>query len=513
MTTASRAAPDVERDRFAWIDEPLAYWAGAGPERIAASDPLGRRSFAELDADVDRVAGLLSARGVGAGDRVMVVLENSLAGAVSVLAAARLRAWAVPLNARLSAREIDTIREHCRPCVSLYAAEVSTDAAAHAERHDATAAPELEPLGALIAVTNETDREPVSDDPAQQVTALIYTSGTTGAPKGVMLTHDNLMFIAGRSSEVRGVNTADRVYGVLPISHVFGLASVLLGTLTRGARLDLVARFDPEEVARALAEDGVTVFQGVPQMYARLMALAKLRGADLPAPHLRYLSAGGAPLDLDLKARVEAMWRTPLHNGYGLTESSPTVSTTEIDRPAADDSSGPPLPGVEVRIADSEGAALPAGEVGEIWVRGRLIMKGYYRDPESTAAMVTPEGWLKSGDLGRLTDDGQLYVVGRLKELIIRSGFNVYPPEVEAVVASHPDVALAAVLGRPVAGNEEVVAFVQPVPRHSIDVDALRAYVEPQLAPYTRPSDYVVMEELPATSTGKLLKAKLRELL
>ncbi len=432
---------------------------------------------------------------------------------MAVLAAARLRAWAVPLNARLSAREIDTIREHCRPRVSLYAAGVSRDAAAHAERHGAAAAPELEPLGALIAVARETEREPVSNDPVQQVAALIYTSGTTGAPKGVMLTHDNLMFIAGRSSEWRGVNAADRVYGVLPISHVFGLASVLLGTLYRGARLDLVARFDPEEAARALAEDGVTVFQGVPQMYARLMALAKLRGADLPVPQLRYLSAGGAPLDLDLKARVEAMWHRPLHNGYGLTESSPTVSTTEIDRPAADDSSGPPLPDVEVRIADAEGAALPAGEVGEIWARGRLVMKGYYRDPAQTAAMITPEGWLKSGDLGRLTDDGQLYVVGRLKELIIRSGFNVYPPEVEAVVASHPDVAIAAVLGRPVAGNEEVVAFVQPVPRHSVDVAALRGYVEPQLAPYKRPSDYIGMAELPATSTGKLLKAKLRELL
>ncbi len=502
----------LPRDRFAWITDPLDHWAERTRDRVAVSDAIAERSYGALRAEVERLADLMAARGVRAGDRVLIVHENSVAAAVGVFAAARLKAWAVPLNARLSAREVEAIRDHCRPRLALYTVGVSPDAAAHADRHEAKSDPLLAPLGALIAPGFESAPGPVSDDPAEQVAALIYTSGTTGAPKGVMLTHDNLMFLAGRSSETRGITSADRVYAVLPVSHVFGLSSVFLGSLYQGARLDLVPRFALEAVARALAEDGVTVFQGVPQMFSRLMAHVAATGVPVPGPTLRYTSAGGAPLEPDLKARVEAMWKLPLHNGYGLTETSPTISTTDIDNPSTDECCGPPLPDVAVRIAGPDGAALPPDQVGEIWARGRLVMKGYYRDPEQTAAVMAPGGWFKTGDLGRLTPAGDLYVVGRLKELIIRSGFNVYPPEVESVVASHPDVALAAVLGRAVAGNEEVVAFVQPVPGREIDVGALRAFVEPELAPYKRPSEYIVMAELPATSTGKLLKAKLKEM-
>jgi acyl-CoA synthetase (AMP-forming)/AMP-acid ligase II len=274
-----------------------------------------------------------------------------------------------------------------------------------------------------------------------------------------------------------------------------------------------VPRFAPDEAARARAEDGITVFQRAPQMNARLLALAKSRGRPVAAPTLRYTSAGGAPLDLALKQQIEAMWGLPLHNGYGLTEASPTVSTTEIERPALDHSCGPPLPGVEVEIAALDGSALPPGEVGEIRVRGRLVMRGYYRDPALTAATVTPDRWLRTGDLGRLGPEGDLYVEGRLKELIIRSDFNVYPPEVETVLTAHPDVALSAVLGRAVSGNEEVVAFVQPVPGRSLSIPELQAFVEQRLAPYKRPAEYRVLAELPATATGKLLKARLRELL
>ena len=499
-------------DRFAWITDPIDHWADAQPDHPAIGDSTGTRSYGALRDDVDALAARLTDGGVRPGDRVMIVMENSRASATAILAAARLRAWAVPLNARLSAREVDSIRDHCRPRALLYTAAVSPDAKAHGERHGATGDALLDGLGATLA-EGKGDPEPVEDDPANQVAALIYTSGTTGTPKGVMLTHDNLMFIAGRSSQIRYLNPADRVYAVLPMSHVFGLASVLLGSLYQGARLDLVARFSHEHLVRALAEDGVTVFQGVPQMYARLMALAEVRGEALPAPKLRYISAGGAPLGLDLKRKVEAMWQQPLHNGYGLTETSPTVSTTDTDAPSYDDSTGPLLPDVEVRIVGPDGTALPSGSVGEIWVRGRLVMKGYYRDSEQTAQVMTDDGWFKSGDLGRLSDAGELYVVGRLKELIIRSGFNVYPPEVEAVIASHPEVALAAVLGRSVPGNEEVVAFVQPLPGRVLDAEELRAFVETKLAPYKRPSEYRIMPELPASATGKLLKVKLKDLL
>ncbi|HEX6143131.1 MAG TPA: AMP-binding protein [Geminicoccaceae bacterium] len=505
------AAP-LPHDRFPWVGDSLAYWAAAAPGRIALGDRLATLTYAGAERAVEAARARLEALGVRPGDRVLIVLENSVLAAVAILAACRLRAWAVPLNARLSPREVDAVRAHCTPRLTVYASGASREASAHAERHGAGDDPLLGRFGGQVAPMPDAGAEPVEATPDRQVAALIYTSGTTGAPKGVMLTHDNLGFISGRSSTCRRLSPADRVYAVLPVSHVFGLASVMLGTLYQGGRLDLVPRFVPEEVARALEEDGITVFQGAPQMHARLLALAKSRGRPVAAPTLRYATAGGAPLDLALKRQIEAMWGIPLHNGYGLSEASPTVATTEIDRPVADHSVGPPLPDVELRIAGPDGEELPVGQVGEIRVRGRLVMKGYYRDHEQTRAAVTADGWLRTGDLGRL-QGGQLYVEGRLKELIIRSGFNVYPPEVESVLTSHPDVALSAVLGRPVEGNEEVVAFVQPVPGRRLDLQELRAFVEPRLAPYKRPSAYHVMDELPATATGKLQKARLRDFL
>jgi long-chain acyl-CoA synthetase len=505
------AAP-LPHDRFPWVGDSVAHWAEQAAERLAMCDAFASLTYGKLESTVEEARKHLIALGVQPGDRVLIVLENSVLAALTILAACRLRAWAVPLNARLSAREVDTIRAHCTPRVTVYATGVSRDAAAHADRHDAVEDSFFGSLGGRILVSPDAVAEPVNEAPTCHVAALIYTSGTTGSPKAVMLTHDNLGFISGRSSTCRRLSPSDRVYAVLPVSHVFGLASVMLGTLYQGGRLDLVPRFVPEEAARALEEDGITVFQGAPQMHARLLALAKARGRPVRVPTLRYTTAGGAPLDLALKRQMEAMWGIPLHNGYGMTEASPTVSTTEIDRPVDDHSVGPPLPDVEVRITGPDGKELALGEVGEIRVRGRLVMKGYYRDPAQTAETVTADGWLRTGDLGRFAESGDLYVEGRLKELIIRSGFNVYPPEVETVLTAHPDVAMSAVIGRAVPGNEEVVAFVQPVPGRTLDLDDLQAFVDARLAPYKRPADYRILDELPATATGKLIKAKLRDL-
>ena len=505
----------LPRDSFTWCGESIGYWAARQPDAPALADSTGQvLSYRALEQAIEATAAALAERGLGPGERLAILCENGIAAALAIFAAQRLRAWAVPLNARLSAREVEVILAHCAPRLVVTTDAVSPEAAAHGTRLGAATVPELERFGARLAEGSVPGAAaPVSDESKAQVAALIYTSGTTGRPKAVMLSHDNLTFIAGRSSELRRLTPADRVYAVLPVSHVFGLASVLMGTLYQGARLDLVPRFEAGAVARALAEDGITIFQGVPQMYARLLALAEARGG-LAAPRLRYLSSGGAPLDLGLKARVEALWGLSLHNGYGLSETSPTVTMTEIDAPVADESTGPPIPDAELRIAGPDGKPAAPGEVGEIEVCGRLVMQGYYRAPEDTAAVMTRDGFLRSGDLGRLDARGHLYVVGRAKELIIRSGFNVYPPEVEGVLTAHPDVALAAVLGRKSEdGNEEVVAFLQAKPGRAIDLAALRAHAAERLAPYKRPSDYRVLPELPAAATGKLLKHKLREVL
>jgi len=273
-----------------------------------------------------------------------------------------------------------------------------------------------------------------------------------------------------------------------------------------------VPRFDPRAVVRALEEDGVTVLQGVPAMYAKLVEHIRSTGKPLDAPKLRYLSSGGSVLDLSLKRDVEATLGLTLHNGYGLTECSPTVTQTRIGSPRADTSIGPPLPGVEVRFVDHvSGRGVPAGDVGELWVRAPNVMLGYYRAPDLTAQVLTPDGWLKTGDVARIEPDGCLTVVGRIREIIIHSGFNVYPEEVEGVLSGHPAVTLAAVIGRAVAGNEEVVAFVQLAPGQAVDEAELKAWAAERLAPYKRPARIVAMLALPASPTGKLKKGTLRE--
>ena len=509
MTEADPApgeiTPDPPLDAFARVHEIVDHWAGRTPGAPAASGGGRLMSYAELAAAGEAAAAVLSGQGLRAGDRLLLVIENGLAATVLLLAASRIGAWAVLVNARLTGPEIAAIRDHARPRLSFYTVGVSPEAAAHAEADGAEAAAELADLE--VAWRREaSDPAPEPSDDPDPVAALLYTSGTTGAPKGVMLSHRNLVFAAGRSSHTRDARRDDHCYGVLPMSHVYGLTAVLLATLYRGARIELVPRFDPNAAARALAEDGITVFQGVPAIFAYLLGLSEAQGAPLAAPSLRVLSSGGAPLDVALKRGVEAMFGVPLINGYGLTETSPTISLSRHEGLNDDVSTGPPLPDVETRIVDPEGTDLPAGEIGELWVRGGLVMRGYYRDPTRTAEVLTPDGWFKTGDLARMSPAGDLIIAGRLKELIIRSGFNVYPPEVEAAIASHPGVALAAVVGRAVPDNEEVVAFVQPRAPGALDLDELAAHVAERLAPYKRPAEYLLRETLPLTAAGKVRK-------
>jgi len=482
---------------------------GGAPALVEAGRSLDYRALADA---VQAAAAQLAGLGVRSGDRVLIVNENCASAVVLALAANRCRAWPVLVNARLSAPEVEAIRGHALPRRVLFTVEASPEAAAHAARAGAERLA-LAGVGAVAVTAGDEAAVPgaMHEDPGADVATLIYTSGTTGAPKGVMLSHSNLLFAARSGAMLRAVGPGDRVYAALPISHVFGLASVALSTLFAGAALHLVPRFTPEGFARALAEEGVSIVPGVPAMYARLLDHAQRDGRPLVAPRARFLYAGGAPLDPQLKADVERVFRLPLHNGYGLTETSPSVASTRIDAPRADLSIGPPVPGIEVRIVDGTGRALPPGEVGALRVRGPNIMLGYYRAPELTAAAVSPDGWFDTGDLARADADGNLFIAGRAKELIIRSGFNVYPVEVEGVLTQHPDVRQCAVVGRTVPGNEEVVAYVELCEGAAATPAALAAFAAERLAPYKRPAEIVVLAALPASATGKVLKGALRE--
>ena len=507
--------------------------AARAPDAPALCEDGRSWSYAQLALEIDVHATLLRQLGVRAGDRVMVVGENCVAQVALIFAAAELDAWSVNVNARLSSFEVDNIARHSGARRVLYTVACSPEARQHAVAcgaasvHGALTAGTLTDgtltAGTLTAATlmagplNDTCAvEPVAPG-NEQVAALVYTTGTTGDAKGVMLTHRNLLFIASVSSALRGLSPADRAYGVLPISHVYGLASVMLGTLCAGACLVLAPRFSSDAMLRAITDDALTILQGVPAMYARLLELIGAQASSAPlASQLRFIYAGGSPLDSTLKQQVEQRFGLALHNGYGMTETSPTVSQTRLDAPRADTSVGTPIPGVDVRIVHAGGADdvnVAPGETGELWVRGPNLMKGYYRAPAQTEACMRPGGWLNTGDLARQGPDGALFIVGRTKELIIRSGFNVYPQEVEAALNAHPGVRQSAVVGRAVAGgNEEVVAFVELDADHRPSVQQLRDYLAQQLSPYKRPSEIVVMATLPAEATGKILKGRLKAL-
>ncbi len=486
-------------------------WAEAAPDAPALAERGTVWSYRAL-AEMSRAAAdWLAAQDVRAGDRILLVNENSLALAALIFGASRLDAWPVLLNARLSPREVDLVRDHCAPRRVLYTAAVSPEAASHADRHGAEAVET--PFGALRLGPLDAAAmpEPVHEDSAEQIAVLIYTTGTTGMPKGVMLSHRSLLFVAAlRGAALTGAG-GDRAYGALPISHIYGLASVFLRTLDMGACCALEPRFSPEHLANALATGEITILQGVPAMHARLLEYAERAGRPIAAPRLRLVTSGGAPLDADLKQRIEAAFGLPLVNGYGLTETAATVSRSLPAGPGGDLNTGPPAAGVELRIVAPGGEDAPAGETGEIWIRGPSVMLGYYRDPEATAEAITAEGWYRSGDVGRIDGDGNLHVLDRAKELIIRSGFNVSPVEVEGVLNAHPGVTVSAVVGRPGAdGNEEIIAFVQPASGGGPAGDELAAWAGERLAPYKKPTRIVLVDELPAAASGKVLKAKLK---
>ncbi|MGK9065361.1 class I adenylate-forming enzyme family protein [Stutzerimonas chloritidismutans] len=481
------------------------------PALAALVDGDVRWSYGDLASEIQAAKAWLTERGVRPGDRLMSVGENCRALVVLLLAASELDAWLAIVNARLSAAEVDAIRANCEPRRIFYTVAASPEARAHGERHAAEALMHSGLGELMVSPLLATDPEPVHASGAEQVAAMIYTSGTTGSPKGVMLTHRGILYIASISGGMRHLTEGQRVYGVLPMSHVFGLASVCMGSLYNGACLYPAPRFEPAALLTALRDERISVLQGVPAMYARLLEYLNQTGALLEAPALIYMSAGGSPLDGETKRRVEACFGLTLHNGYGLTEASPTISQTRIEDRHTSTTVGRVLPMLEYRLEPLHSTDAEAPETGELWIRGPNVMRGYFRQPEATRACLTEDGWLNTGDIARVDERGELFIVGRSKELIIRSGFNIYPPDVEAVLNAHPQVTLSAVVGRQVPGNEEVVAFVQCSAGAALSEAELARFAAERLAPYKRPCQIVMVEALPATATGKILKGQLRE--
>ena len=494
-------------------------WAAEMPDRMVIIDyDAAMFTFNDLrEASID-AASCLTSHGVEGGDRIMLIAENSFSAICFVLAASRLDCWIVPVNARMSKHELDRVRQHACPSATVFTSRVSVEAARHADQCGA-----VETAGSFgsvhIHASPQVGQEKCHDDPRDQVAVLFYTTGTTGDPKGVMLTHGNVMSAGRVSAQVRGCKRHDKLLCVIPITHVFGFVSIIMASLSVGATMRLMHRFDEAATLQALA-DGISYFPAVPMMHARIIEHARRNGiSKVDAPALKYVSAGGAPLDLDWKHNAEKFYGSTLNNGYGITETSAGVATTLPGKPVKGAGVGPIMPGHEVRIRpvriglvgdDARSDPETDGDIGEILIRGPSVMKGYYKAPEETSAALDDEGFFLTGDLGRVLPDGTIEVAGRIKELIIRSGFNVYPPEVETALTTHPDVLIAAVIGHPQSdGNEAILAFIEKVPGASLEEQDLKAHVRDLIAPYKVPTHVFMTADMPRAATGKILKSQL----
>lgn len=461
-------------------------------------------TYAELDDRIAQTITQLQDHGMRAGDRVVIVSENSGSIPVLLMATSRMDGVAVPVNARMTGPELDKIVSHTDPRLVIYLSDVSEPAMKHALANDAQA---VVLGGASLHISPAHECTPETVIEGSDMTAVIlYTTGTTGMPKGVMLSHGNLVFGGMSSAKLRRIVPTDLIYGVLPMTHVFGLTSMLCAGIGKAAQIWLVPRFSAAAVLDALQSD-VTVLPAVPQMHAAIMAEARNRGLTRLDGPLRYVSSGAAPLDPDWKRRAEAFYGIALQNGYGMTETTAGVTITDNAIGDPDPSAGLPLPQVQIKL--DETISQEAG-TGEVLTRGPHVMRGYFRNPEATAQVMDDQGYMHTGDLGRIDAQGRLHIVGRCKELIIRGGFNVYPPEVEAALNDHPAVLQTAVIGRKrEGGDEEVLAFCQLLTEGGTTAEVLAAHAAERLSAYKRPTHILLVGPLPAAATGKVLKHKL----
>ncbi len=457
--------------------------AGHGARAALVCEDGGTTTYAELARRAAGVAARLAARGVRAGDRVALHLRNGPDYVAAYFGALRVGAVVVPLNVLLAPPEI-ALR------VAASGARVTIDSSWPPDQAQPGAPP-----GPIA------DRRP--GDPA----VILYTSGTTGAAKGAVLTHAGLLEAGENAVTVLGYTNDDVILGVAPFAHVLGQSGAMIAAVLTGAAVAVPDRFDAPRTLAEMARTGTTVLLGVPTMCVALTAAARETDAR---PPLRLAHIGGAPLPEGVRVEFEHAFACPIHEGYGLTELSGMAAAQPVGRPRTAGSVGIPAGRVEMRIRAADGSICPAGEIGEIQFRGGTVIPGYWRDPAATAAAIDPDGWLATGDLGRTDAAGNLFLVDRTKEVIIRGGYNVYPREVEEALYAHPDVREAAVVGTPDdALGEEVTAFVVLEPGAAQDAEALRAFAAERVAAYKYPRRIVFLTHLPKSATGKVQKREL----
>lgn len=493
-------------------DRPLAVlwqWAEDAPLRPAIAGTSRSLTYAQLKTSIVQAAESLRTRGVRPDDRVLIAAENNVACVVLLFAVQLLEAWPALINARIALGEFVAMQACTTPRLVIFAIE-DAPAAAHLARAMDCEGSEQISGGEVIfgRAAAQVPSEPQTLSAVEQVGLLIFTSGTLGTPKAVMWSHAALSNLGRVLAASRQTSAGDIVHGVAPLSHIMGMAN-LMASIHAGATLHLVPRLKVEEVVRAIAQGTLTHLSFVPMVYTKLVEYIAAHSVDVSRHGLRYISCGGAPLDAGLKRKVESALGLRLVNAYGLTECAPGLRSRP-DRDAVPECVGWPEAGVDVRLVDMEGSD---ATVGELWLRSATMMMGYYGDPAQTAEALRPGGWLATGDLARILGDGSVAIVGRKKEMIIRSGFNVYPAEVEAALNAIEQVLQSGVVGRTVAdGNEEVVAFVQFRAGQSLTLQEIQSHLRASIAAYKCPSRIVILDSLPTGATGKIWKARLAQM-
>ncbi|GLZ08484.1 long-chain-fatty-acid--CoA ligase [Actinomadura sp. NBRC 104412] len=480
----------------------LRIGAGRHGGKTALTLDRAALSYRALEVMSARVGALLRRRGIGPGDRIAVMLPNVPEFAVVYYGLLRIGAVVVPLDPLLKRREIAAYLGDCeaRLVIAWHAYAETVEAGTAGTRADFLFVVPEEFQRLLRGVAPEHDIAPMSGD---ETAVILYSAGTSGRAKGIELTHANLGGNAATVAHMHALGVDDVVLGALPLYHAFGQTCSLNATIYAGGRLTLLPRFEASRALEVIRRDGVTVFQGVPSMYIALLDQPGVSDLSL----LRLCVSGGAAMPVDVLRAYEERFGVQIIEGYGLSETSPVSASNRGGAGRRPGSIGLPIRDVRMKVVGEDGCELPAGEIGEIVVRGPNVMKGYWNDPEATAHAVR-DGWFHTGDLGRMDEDGFFFLVDRRRDVIIRGGYTVYPREVEEVLYEHPAVRQAAVVGvaHPELG-EEVAACVAV--RAPVGPDELRAFVRERVAAYKYPRQVWFVDELPTSPTGKILKRRL----
>ncbi|MEP7202522.1 MAG: AMP-binding protein [Ilumatobacteraceae bacterium] len=487
---------------------------GHPPEHVAIVSRGVETTYGQLRDSVAHVRGGLATLGVGADDRVALLCGNGLTFVQAYLAVLGLGAVVVPLNPQSPSPEI----EHEITTAGATVVVVEPVAAAAWNGIDRSLIPSVRHVIAGqadslvaglsfddLATAEATDIVEVEPD---SLAVLIFTSGTAGSPRAAMLSHGNLLsnLDQGRSAVAR-IRSDDVVFGVLPMFHIFGLNVVLGLGLANGATIVLIQRFDPSTALDTIRDRGITVIPGAPPLWLTFSHFDEAPADSFAT--VRLALTGAAKMPEEAIRRLQQRFGLDVAEGYGLTEASPVV-TSSAGMPVKIGSVGKVLDGMSVRLVDEDGDDVLQGDAGEIWVKGPNVFKGYLDDPEQTARVLTPDGWLRTGDVAVTDDDGYIFLVDRAKDLIIVSGFNVYPAEVEEVIAEHPAVAEVGVVGVPHPHTGEAVkAWVVVCDGMSADEDTLIAWCNEHLARYKTPSKILFVDQLPRNVSGKLLRRSL----